>query len=77
MIDGQEDNRIPANCLTYPYKSIGLIVGKFGEKFFHGSAALISGKIVLTCAHNCYNRKKKTSMDELKFVPAAAKGVGN
>ena len=40
----------------YPYSAIGLITGKFGPFFYHGTGFLISPKIVLTCAHNLFDR---------------------
>ena len=40
----------------YPYCSIGLLTGKFGEKEYFGTGCLIAPSVVLTCAHNLYNR---------------------
>ena len=48
------------NAQDYPHCSMGMVTGKFGENSFHGSGCLISSKIVLTCAHNLYNRGSET-----------------
>ena len=43
----------------YPYSCIGLITGRFDDKYYSGTGCLIGPKIVLTCAHNVYDREKK------------------
>ena len=49
----------------YPYCCIGLITGKFGKDFYHGTGFLIGPRIVLTCAHNLYDRKRETEAANL------------
>ena len=58
QIEGLPDLRKKvAKSIEYPYCSIGLISGKKGINFFHGTGTLISNNFVLTCAHNCYENK--------------------
>ena len=47
----------------YPYCCIGLVTGKFGNNVYQGSGCLISPRIVLTCAHNLYDRSKGEGAD--------------
>lgn len=51
----------------YPYCSIGLVFTPFGT----GTGCLVGRNIVLTCAHNCYNEKKKKKEEakNLSFWP--------
>ena len=60
----------------YPYCCIGLITSKFEEETFYGTGCLIAPKIVLTCAHNIYNKTLKKTATELKFSPAANEEMG-
>ena len=43
----------------YPYCCIGMVNIFFGGKPYYGTGILISGRIVLSCAHNIYNRDMK------------------
>ena len=57
MIKKQPDNRIQIpNSKLYPYCCIGVITGKFGKYPFHGTGFLVASNVVLTCAHNLYDR---------------------
>ena len=48
---------------------MGLVTGKFGINFYHGTGCLIGPRIVLTCAHNIYDPKFNEPTD-LNFYPA-------
>ena len=43
----------------FPYCCIGLVTGKFGTQFYHGTGCLIGPRTVLTCAHNLYYKFKE------------------
>lgn len=53
------DTRKKVNPKIYPFCSIGLISSTFGFQSGQGTGCLISPNIVLTCAHNVYNRTRK------------------
>ena len=54
------------------------MTGKFDGKNYFGTGCLIASKIVLTCAHNLYDRelKLKTDLEHLKFSPAVSGDSG-
>ena len=77
MYENIEDTRkFVEKVGQYPYCCIGLINGKFGVTNYHGTGCLIAPRIVLTCAHNLYQRKSKKEATEIKFTPAANKNKG-
>ena len=43
---------------------------KFNSFSFHGTGILIAPRIVLTVAHNIYDRRKQCEVTDLKFAPA-------
>ena len=57
------------NTKEYPYCCIGLVTGKLRGRPFHGTGCLITSRIVLTCAHNLYDRYYKEEYTEIKFSP--------
>ncbi len=42
--------------MNYPYSTIGLVSGKLNNLIYFGTGCLIGKNIVLTCAHNCFNK---------------------
>ena len=56
------------NQSSYPYCCIGLVTGKLEERRYYGTGCLIGSKIVLTCAHNIYDRSGKKKGSDLKFT---------
>ena len=59
------------NTDEYPYCCIGLISGQLGGQEYCGTGCLISGRVVLTCAHNIYDRQSEKNEINLTFVPGA------
>ena len=57
------------NTHEHPYRCIGQIVGKFGNLPYDGTGCLIGPNIVLTCAHNIYERRLKLEANDMKFKP--------
>ena len=57
------------NESLYPYCCIGLISGKVNQDVLSGTGCLISPRIVLTCAHNLYDRSKEMETENLTFAP--------
>ena len=47
-----------ANPIKYPYTCLGIVSSRFEEQYYYGTGSLITEKIVLTAAHNVYNRIK-------------------
>ena len=58
------------NTHEYPYSAIGLIIMYFNEIPSYGTGFLIGPNLALTCAHNCYDEKKRIEAKKLKFLPA-------
>ena len=63
-------SKLTTEALTFPYSSIGLITcsirdknGHIGQKY--GTGTLIADNVVLTCAHNVYD--KAYSIDKITF----------
>ncbi len=53
--------KLVEDTLEYPYSAIGLITGKYKKDKkktlqYCGSGSLIGNNIVLTCAHNVFNK---------------------
>ena len=71
QIEGIPDLRQKVQSTDYPYCSVGLISGKKGVHFFHGTGTLIGNNVVLTCAHICYEEKNEMKMNNMVFTPAA------
>ena len=69
LIGGSDTRKKVENSEEYPYCCIGLITGKFGSSFYHGSGCLIGPRIVLTCAHNLYYREQEEEAVELEYTP--------
>ena len=55
----------------YPYCCIGLIQGEVEGRKYIGTGCLIHRRIVLTCAHNIYDRSYKKEGTNLTFAPGA------
>ena len=53
----------------YPYCCIGLVMFQLKKKKCAGTGCLISGRIVLTAAHNIYDRNKKLRSTNITFAP--------
>lgn len=60
----------------YPYSAIGYVTGKFKDTFFYGTGCLIAPNIVLTCAHNVYDRSSKEEAIHLQFTPGLNGKIG-
>ena len=56
------------DATQYPYCCIGLVMVELKKKWV-GTGYLISGRIVLTAAHNIYNRKLKQRGTKVTFAP--------
>ena len=60
LIENISDSReLIKDTEEYPYCCIGLVTGKFDNNFSYGTGFLIGPRIVLTCAHNIYNKKRE------------------
>lgn len=60
----------------YPYSCIGLVTGRFGTIISNGSGCLIGPDIVLTCAHNLYDRENKIEANNVFFCPGLNGSIG-
>ena len=76
--DGDDEKYIPGrkfkqvqDTSKYPFSCTGLIIGQDhkGELYF-GTGFLIGSRVVLTCAHNCYDKKVARELNVLYFCPA-------
>lgn len=53
----------------HPYLPIGFVSMKFDSvSTSYGSGAAIAPNIVLTCAHNCWSKDKKTEAKDMHFI---------
>ena len=53
-----------------------MVTGKFGDRIYWGTGILISPSVVLTCAHNLYNRGSEEQAREVKFSLSINKNQG-
>jgi V8-like Glu-specific endopeptidase len=61
--------KIIQNIDVWPYCAVGLvIITDTDGKVYNGVGTLISGNVVLTCAHHVYDTKTNTEPKSLKFV---------
>lgn len=68
-----EDSRTKVeDAGEYPYSAIGVVSGRDGESHYFGTGSLIGARIVLTCAHNCYDKKKGRFYEDIMFSPATS-----
>ena len=51
-----------------PYKSVVLLIMKYGDEKYRGTGFMIKDDIVLTAAHNIYDRKKSAAADEVYVI---------
>ena len=51
-----------------PYKSVVLLIMKYGDKTYRGTGFMIKDDVVLTAAHNIYDRKKIAAADEIYVI---------
>jgi len=52
-----------------PYRHIGVIRSRSDELQAWGTGILMSNDLVLTCAHNIYNRKNRCYYSQVEFYP--------
>lgn len=53
---------------TAPYKSIVLLLMKFGDKMYRGTGFMIKDNVVLTAAHNIYDQQEEKPADEIYVI---------
>ena len=46
-----------------------MVYGNDGKNNFFGSGCLIGPRMVLTAAHNCYDRASKKESKDMEFIP--------
>lgn len=65
------DQLSPEDSVKYPYNCIGVLKSNFYKMPVYGTAFLIAPDLVLTVAHNIYNRKDRVEHTNLVFYPGA------
>ncbi len=55
-----------------PYKSIVLLIMKYGDAWYRGTGFMVKDNVVLTAAHNLYSQEKECPADKV-FIVAESK----
>lgn len=77
LVKNKDHREKVQNPTKFPYSPIGYIEMKFGNKKYQGSGVMIFPMIVLTAAHNVYNRETCELVKDIKFIPGKKNDVAS